>query len=142
MEGAKPSTATPMNLVHAIPTKTDVPIVYIASLTLSHLFPSHNLNLIIIWATNSTANPIQVTKFTTLTALISIYIIIFTINTTKPPNITFVSHIVPIKLKAIKNTNITTNTPHITSYTKVMVVKIVAKANNTLVMATALIYEY
>ena len=72
MDGANPRTATPINLVQAIPTKTEVPIVDIAPVTLSHLLPSHNLNLITIWATNSTAKPIQVTKFTTLTALISI----------------------------------------------------------------------
>lgn len=68
--------------------------------------------------------------------------IYYNINTTNPPNITLVNHIVPIKLNAIKNTKITTIIAHITSYTNVIVKNIVANANNTFVIATALIYEY
>lgn len=63
-------------------------------------------------------------------------------NTTKPPNNTLVNQIVPIKLKAIKNTKRTTIIAHTTSYTNVIVKNIVANANNTFVIATALIYEY
>ena len=73
LDGANPKTATPINFVHTIPTKTDVPIVVIDYNTLSHLLPSAVLNLITICATNSTAKPMHVTKLTTLIALISIY---------------------------------------------------------------------
>lgn len=71
MEGANAMTITPMNLVDAIPTKTELPISANAFLALYSLVPFYLMKLMPTWLQNSTPNPRLVIRFTTNTAFIS-----------------------------------------------------------------------
>jgi hypothetical protein len=71
VEGEKASTMTPMNLVDAIPTRTELPISLKAFLALTALVPFYLMKLIATWLQNSTPNPKLVIKLTTKTAFIS-----------------------------------------------------------------------
>ena len=66
------STITPRNLVLAIPTTTELPMLFIAFMDLSYRVPLYLKKFIPIWLQNSTPNPSDVTRFTTKTAFISI----------------------------------------------------------------------
>ena len=72
VEGAKASTMTPMNLVDAIPTRTELPISCRAFLALVSLSPVYLMKFIPMWLQNSTPKPRLVTRLTTKTAFISI----------------------------------------------------------------------
>jgi len=72
VDGANAKTITPMNLVEAIPTRTELPISYKAFLALVSLSPVCLIKFMPMWLQNSTPNPRLVTRFTTKTAFISI----------------------------------------------------------------------
>jgi hypothetical protein len=83
VELENPSTTTPkiifkipINLVQIIPVITELPILVRAYINLintywalSILVPCPRMNAKTMWTQNSTDNPIEVTKFTTDTAL-------------------------------------------------------------------------
>lgn len=72
VDGAKAKTITPINLVEAIPTSTELPISVKAFFALVSLSPGYLIKFIPIWLQNSTPKPKLVTKLTTNTAFISI----------------------------------------------------------------------
>lgn len=96
MLGAKASTKIPKSFVLAIPTTTELPILFIAFIALSYRVPLCLRKFIPIWLQNSTPKPSDVIKLTTKTAFISIGY----------PPITILSiHIQPINSKNTKNTH-------------------------------------
>ncbi len=62
----------PRNLVEAIPTTTELPMLFIAFMARSSLLPVYLMKFIPMWLQNSTPKPIDVTRLTTKTAFISI----------------------------------------------------------------------
>ena len=84
-----------MNLVVAIPTKTELPISDRANLALCSFVPVCLMKHIPIWLQNSTPNPRDVTKFTTKIAFCSIGY---------PPMISLSNHMKPMSSKKTKNT--------------------------------------
>lgn len=70
VEGANASTTTPINLVDAIPTSTELPISASALIALVYLSPACLMKFIPIWLQNSTPKPREVIRLTTNTAFI------------------------------------------------------------------------
>ena len=101
VEEAKARTITPMNLVKVIPTSTELPISPSAFLALSSLVPVYFMKFIAMWLQNSTPKPKLVTRLTTRIPFISI---------SKPPQMIFSIHIVPMSSKKTRNTLKTMNT--------------------------------
>jgi hypothetical protein len=94
-EGAKAKTITPINLVLAIPTRTEEPISDRALLLLVSLEPIYLMKFIPIWLQNSTPKPSEDTKLTTNTAFCSIG---------NPYKTIFSIHMHPISSKKTKKT--------------------------------------
>ena len=70
VEGANARTITPINLVDAIPTSTELPMSARALIALVCLSPGYLMKFMPMWLQNSTPKPRLVTKLTTKTAFI------------------------------------------------------------------------